>query len=197
MKPWAIAIILCFGGHGLGFGGSPARGDGGTVRLRERRGPYEITVFTSPTPLRAGPVDFSVLVQDADSGEPVPDARVKLVLTARDRPRGALHLNASPEMATNKLLQAAVFALPEPGWWDVTASVAGREGQGEQPVRFAFEAAEPLPPWRTEWPWLAWPAVVVVLFGVHRWLVRRSIDSARTTCDNGPVPRREAGPGGL
>ncbi len=47
---------------------SLARADGGAVRLRQRSGGYQIAVFTEPTPLRAGPVDVSVLVQDAETG---------------------------------------------------------------------------------------------------------------------------------
>jgi hypothetical protein len=41
--------------------------DEGAVRLLERKGPYQIAVFTAPTPLSAGPVDVSVLVQNADT----------------------------------------------------------------------------------------------------------------------------------
>ena len=55
---------------------APARGDGGTVRISERAGPYRVTVFTSPSPLRAGPVDVSVLVQDGETGELATDVRV-------------------------------------------------------------------------------------------------------------------------
>ena len=46
--------------------------DGGTVRLSEEQGRYRITVFTAPAPLRAGPVDVSVLVQEAATGERSP-----------------------------------------------------------------------------------------------------------------------------
>ena len=61
---------------------SLARADGGAVRLRERAGGYQIAVFTSPTPFRAGTVDISVLVQDAATGECVPEARVTVGLRA-------------------------------------------------------------------------------------------------------------------
>jgi len=43
------------------------RADGGTLRLWERAGNYKVAVFTDPTPLRAGPVDVSVFVQDASN----------------------------------------------------------------------------------------------------------------------------------
>src|SRR5262245_52718855 len=87
------------------------RADGGAVRLREQAGAYQVTVFTSPTPLRAGPVDLSVLVQDAATKECVPEARVAVRLTARGTGE-ALECPATSEAATNKLLQAAIFQLP-------------------------------------------------------------------------------------
>ena len=40
---------------------SLARADGGAVRLRQRAGGYQIAVFTSPTPFRAGPVDLALI----------------------------------------------------------------------------------------------------------------------------------------
>ena len=36
--------------------------DGGAVQFRTNAGPYVITVFTSPSPLSAGPADISVLL---------------------------------------------------------------------------------------------------------------------------------------
>ena len=90
------------------------RADGGAVRLRERAGGYQITVFTLPTPLRAGPVDVSVLVQDAATGECVPEARVTVRLTARGT-GDVLEYAASTEAATNRLFHAAVFQIPEIG----------------------------------------------------------------------------------
>ena len=60
--------------------------DGGTVRLSQRQGGYRITVFTAPTPFRAGPVDISVLVQDAATGQPVPEAHIPLLQAASARP---------------------------------------------------------------------------------------------------------------
>jgi hypothetical protein len=149
---------------------SLARADGDALRLRERVGGYQIAVFTSPTPFRAGPVDVSVLVQDAATEECVPDARVTLRLMARGTGR-VLEYPATTEAATNKLLRAAEFQLPEPGWWDVAVAVEGPHGPAL--VRFGVQADEPPPRWLDLWPWFGWPALVVALFGVHRALVRR------------------------
>lgn len=145
--------------------------DGGAVRFSQRRGDYRITVFTAPTPLRAGPLDVSVFVQDAATGEAVADAQITVRASPRERPEAAIQQRATTEEATNKLFQAALFDLPEAGWWDVTIIVEGlREPVA---VHFEMEADEPLPRVWEMTPWIAWPAVVVVLFLAHKWLVQR------------------------
>jgi hypothetical protein len=146
------------------------RADGGAVRLSERQADYRITVFTAPTPLRAGPVDISVLVQDARTGRPAPQARVTVRAAPRGRPREAISQPATSEAATNKLLRAAVFEMPEPGWWEVEVDVEGERGSAR--ARFEVEAAEAAPRWLTLWPWLGWPAVAILVFGIHQWLTR-------------------------
>jgi hypothetical protein len=162
--------------------------DGGSVRAYEQVGNYTIAVFTSPTPFRAGPVDISVLVQDAATGEALPAARVNLCLTARGSGE-VLEVAATAEAATNKLFRAAVFTLPEPGWWDVAIAIEGPHGPAR--VEFAMPAEEPLPRWLTLWPWFCWPALAVLLFGIHQALVRRkhraavALGTARDTGESG------------
>ena len=150
--------------------------DGGSLRLRERAGGYQIAVFTSPTPFRAGPVDISVLVQDAATGECLPDARVTVRLTARAT-GDVLEYPATTEMATNRLFHATEFQLPEPGWWDVAVAVA--EPHGPALVRFEIQAAEPLPRWLDLWPWFGWPALAVALFGIQRILAGKRLKRGR------------------
>jgi hypothetical protein len=152
---------------------SSLRADGDTVRLSERQGDYQITVFTSPTPLRAGPVDVSILVQDALSRQPVPHARVTVRAVPRGRADAAIIHDATAEMATNKLLRAAVFELPEPGWWEVEVTVEGAGGSAR--VQFEVEAAEAAPWWLGLWPWFGWPALAIILFIIHQLLVRSTI----------------------
>jgi hypothetical protein len=148
-----------------------ARADGGTVRLSERQGQYRLTVFTAPTPLRAGTVDVSVLVQDATTGEPASDVQVMVQAVARGSPALAMHHPATTEAATNKLYYAATFDMPEPGWYALTVSVAGARGEAQ--VHLELEAADPLPAWLALWPWVVWPIIVILLFGIHQVLVRR------------------------
>jgi hypothetical protein len=151
---------------------SLARADGGAIRLRERAGAYQVTIFTSPTPLRAGLVDVSVLVQDAATGECLPEARVILRLTSRGT-GAVLESQATAEAATNKLLRAAAFQLPQAGRWDVDAAIDGPRGRAN--VRLEFEANEPPPRWLAYWPWFSWPAGAVALFAVHEALTRRRV----------------------
>ena len=166
-----IRIGLALGWLLIGTCGEAARGDGGTVRLSRSTGGLQITVFTSPTPFRAGPVDISVLVQDAVTGKPIPEARVTLKLTPREQPILPIHCAATSHAATNKLLKAAVFELPKPGRWEV--EVAVEQGQGTAQARFELEAAGRAPQWPAMWTWIAWPVLVILLFSIHQLLVWR------------------------
>lgn len=148
------------------------KADGGAVRLSERAGNYQITVFTSPMLFRAGPVDISVLVQDAASGNWVPNTRVMVRLTTRGGHKTLEYL-ATTEQATNKLLQAAVFRLPEAGQWDVEATLDGPSGHAS--VRFEVDAAEPSPRWLEMWPWFTWPVLLAALFAIHQVLAQRQV----------------------
>ncbi len=153
---------------------SLARADGGAVRLRQRAGGYQIAVFTSPTPFRAGPVDVSVLVQDAATGECMPEARVTVCMKAHGAGR-TIQRPATTEAATNRLFHAAVFVLPESGRWDVEVAIEAPHGPAL--LRFEVDADGPAPRWLELWPWFTWPAIVVVLFGLHQVLVRRKLPS--------------------
>lgn len=146
--------------------------DGGTVRLSERQGGYRITVFTAPVPFRAGPVDISVLVQDAVTAAPVPDARIEIAVARSDRPHEAVRAPATVEAATNKLFQAASFELPAAGLWQIEVAIDGRHGPAR--VQFDVEAADPQPRWQEMLFWIVLPVAPILLFSIHQVLVRRS-----------------------
>jgi hypothetical protein len=138
------------------------------LRLSQRAGGYLIAVFTDPTPLRAGPVDVSVLVQDAATKQALPQAQVTVWVGQSARGRAAVPYPATTAAATNKLLHAALFELPEAGWWELEVVVQGPMGPAR--VRFAVEAAEPSPRWVAFWPWVSWPALVILLLVcIHLW----------------------------
>ena len=81
-----------------------------------------------------------------------------------------VHHLATTEAATNKLFYAALFDLPESGWYAMEVSIDGPQGKAR--VRFDLDAADPLPPGLALWPWVGWPVLVIVLFGIHQVLVR-------------------------
>jgi len=149
----------------------PARADGGTVRASVRKGPWQITVFTSPTPLRAGTIDVSVLVQNAATGQPDSSVRVWVRAESLTESSHRIAERATKENATNKLLVAAVFELPEPGGWHFRVTISS--GDDSEEVAFDLEAGEPLPRWVSLAGWIAWPAVAILVFAVHQMLVRR------------------------
>jgi hypothetical protein len=160
---------------------SLARADGGTIRLSEQRGKYRITIFTAPALVRAGRVDISVLVQEAATGELVSDVQVTITAECRGAHRLTLQHAATTEAATNKLYRAATLDLPEPGLWEVEVGITGDLGTGQ--VRFRLDAAAPLPQWLTMWPWVGWPALAIVLFGIHLLLVRSRGGNAESAAD--------------
>jgi hypothetical protein len=154
---------------------APATADGGSLRLSGKAGGYRITVFTAPTPFRAGAVDISTLVQDAATGDPVPNVPVTIRMSRVGGP--VLEYPATTEAATNKLFRAALFELPEPGRWEIQVRVEGLNGVAV--IDGELEAAAALPRWPELWPWIAWPAPVIALFCIHQGLARRR--SGRST----------------
>jgi len=135
-KAWpcllAIAILLL----------SPllAEANGGTIQVASHpTGPYLLTVFTSPNPIRVGTVDVSVLMQEA-GGETVENALVRVTARPVDREGEETIYEATHDMATNKLYYAAHAELPEAGQWLISVHVAGDRGEGA--VEFQVEATQ-------------------------------------------------------
>jgi hypothetical protein len=147
------------------------------MRASGAQGGLVVTLFTAPTPLRAGPADVSVLVQDAATRETVLDAQVTVRVSPRHE--GALPLTARLDRAsaTNKLLQAATVSLPIPGPYRIVAEA--RRGVARAVVAADVTVEPPLPPLLALWPYLALPPAVVGIFLVQQWLRHRSLGTAR------------------
>ena len=153
---------------------SGCRADGGALVLSRRVAGYQLSVFTAPTPFQSGSVDVSVLVQDVATGELVRDAQVVLFLVPCGHHREPIERVATTEAATNKLLKAAVFDLPEPGCWSVQAIIKGTSETAR--LQFELDAMPGLGQWPALWPWIGWPVPVIVLFTIHQvliWLKQR------------------------
>jgi len=150
-------------------GAAAARADGGVVRLSEARGDLLVTVFTAPAPLRAGPVDVSVMVQESAGRRPVLDASVSIVLRSKVD-HAVIHAAATRAQATNKLLYAAIVDLPVAGDWNLEVTV--ERGATLARVATGLSADTAVPRLRSLWPYLAFPPVVIALFVLHQRLGR-------------------------
>jgi hypothetical protein len=165
-----ILMVLAIGWLELGAASLPALGDGGTLRFSGRRGDRLVTVFTAPAPLCAGPIDLSVLVQDAETGRPITNLPIEVVAQQFDHAHATIRATATTEAATNKLLRAAGLELSEPGRWHFDVSVQGVDRL--QPIEFDVEVAQPAPPWLSMSLWIAWPLVPIGLFAIHQFRLR-------------------------
>lgn len=149
---------------------SGAQADGGFVELHQEVGPFVVTVFTAPGPLRAGPADISVLVQDRASGQPMLDGEVFVRLKSP----GAITLveRATRETAQNKLLYSALINLPEAGQWELEVTI--KQGKETASILGQVSAAAPTPFLLSYWRSLSLPPIVIAVFALNQWLKRRA-----------------------
>jgi hypothetical protein len=147
-----------------------AHADGGAVQFEKSAGPFVVTVFTTPTPLRAGPVDISLMVQSRENHQPVLDCQAIVQL----RKEGGTNIRsaATHEAAQNKLLYAAQVNVPEPGLWELEVAIE----HGDDAINVAGEiaVAPANPVLLVYWRSLALPPLLISLFAVNQWLKRRS-----------------------
>lgn len=150
--------------------------DGGIIQFQKQAGPFFVTVFTAPVPLRVGIADLSVMVQTFDDRSDVLDCDVMLHLSKpgeRD-----IRVAVTRAQATNKLLYAAHPVLPQAGQWNVSIEIKRRGAS----VRVNGEIAvlPQLVPLIAYWPYFALLPVAVALFALNQWLkARRKVRNPR------------------
>lgn len=149
---------------------SAALADAGAIRASERHGNRQITVFTGPTPLRAGPVDVSIFIQDAETGQPLLDDVIDVEVSAPGSSFAPRRYRATSAAATNKLFQAAEFELPRAGPWQFTIII--HKPDDDVRIHFELEAGDSLPLWSSFWPWFCWPLLVIAIFAFNKCLGR-------------------------
>ncbi|MDI3341347.1 MAG: hypothetical protein QJR03_12530 [Sphaerobacter sp.] len=158
----ALAVLACLAALLPGL----ARANGGQVRIdRQRVGPYDLTVTTSPTPLRVGLVDVSALVQRPGSDAYVLDARVLVTAEPRNGGEPIIH-EATHDQATEPNYYAAEFEIPSAGTWRFTVRVEGPDGQGEA----AFEAEVAGEGLFDRAGWVVWVIAGILGAGALWWL---------------------------
>jgi hypothetical protein len=163
------ALILLF----LSSGNAWA--DGGAVQLQAAAPPFVVTVFSDPSPCRAGQVDLSALVQE-EKGL-VLDAEVvaslstlepgKMSSTAAWLPP-ACASTATPDLqnvpmqishGTNRLFYSTSIQIPYEGRWQLQLSI--RRGEDHAIVRGILNVDRPLPPVTAYWQWLVLPFLAI------------------------------------
>jgi len=148
---------------------SVAQADGGTVQFTKSAGPFAITVFTAPSPLRAGLVDISLLIQSSDNQPPLLDCVAEVQLRKEDE--ASMSSVATHEAAQNKVFYAAQVNIPKSGVWDLEVTI--RRGDDSATVSEAITVAPSNPVLLVYWRSLAIPPIFVSLFALNQWLKRR------------------------
>jgi hypothetical protein len=144
---------------------------GGTLQLTNVEvGPYRVSVWSLPDPLRVGDGHFTVAVSKpmtpgtapGAAGPPVFDAKVELQLTPVKSDGQTYVVPATHESAVNKLFYEGDFELPTAGLWRVAVAV---EGTGAA----AFEI-EVLPPAGSQaWLWTGLVLCIAVIAWLALW----------------------------
>jgi hypothetical protein len=158
--------------------------DGGAVISQQKAGPWLVTLFGSPTPLRAGPADLSVMIQDSATGAPVLDQPVSVKVQATATPgseawmppccsmkKDAGIVAATHAAAQNKLLYAANIILPASGAHDVIIRIGKPEDA--EILTANLDVQPPAAPLSHYWTFLAAPPLLIGLFALNQRLRRR------------------------
>ena len=170
----------------IGLSGT-AWADGGAILARQKVGDLDVTIFASPAPLRAGPVDISVLVQEAGKTTTVMDANVEVVWSASpDAPiewmppccsMGTLdRMPAVRGHSQNKTLYSAIVPVKSAG--PSQFSVRIQRGDVSEAISCDVEVQPPRSPILAYWPFLAFPPFFIAGFALHQRLSRKKSVSA-------------------
>lgn len=176
--------------------GNAARGDGIVTRGRHTNDPFVLTLYSPADLSSATATDLAVLIQRRDTGEVVHDATVELRFDppANAAPRGmdvfcgpvdeqlpqfrsrgagsSSGVAALAGRSANGLLYGTRVRLPFPGDW--TVHLAVRQGGDSVVTQSVLPVGGPAERLWSVWPFLVFPPVTMVLFGLNQGLRRRN-----------------------
>lgn len=166
---------------------------GGTPQIVDgAAGPYRISVWTQPEPLRAGEVHLTIAVMEPQSAdENAPDQMILDAAVAVDfqpvDPSAAQPLHAEAELQSTfgSPYYEADVELPSEGEWRITVAATGDAGQGA----VSFDGTV-LPPYSVNWILLA--SIGLVFGAIIIFMGMR--ERAKTTKSDvdGALPARSA-----
>ena len=148
-----------------------ARADGGSVICQRTSAAFTITLFSSEMPLRSGPADLSVLLEQPVAQTPILDARVFIAL---EHESGAIiRTEATRDQARNKLLYCSLLTLPKSGRWKTSLHVV----RGNEKADLVYDLFVAAPPsvLLCHWKLISLPPVIIVLFIINQSLRRNAL----------------------
>jgi cytochrome c oxidase assembly factor CtaG len=168
----AVSFVVLFVVTGLCFArflASPDDDDNQALRFKNASGPFAVAVFAGAGGLTAGPLPFSVLIQDRASGEVLLDTAVTLnAHPVADPGAPSSTARASYEDSQNKLLQTAELNLPAAGDWMVNLVLQ----RNSQVAEFSFPLHVVKEDAKVEFPW-PYAAFMVSAAGLIVAYIRR------------------------
>jgi hypothetical protein len=149
-----------------------ARADGGAMLLHQDAGPFTITLFAAPQPLRTGDADLSVMVQDRTSGEVLLDPAIDVTVAPAAASATQQTVRLTKGQASNRLLQASTVHFSSAGKWRLTLAVR----RGNDTAQLVTDCTvEPDHSRATlVWFYVLLPAGIILLFVIHQVLKLRS-----------------------
>jgi len=150
-----------------------ARADGGAVIFQQTSAPFTITLFSAEMPLRPGPADLSVLLEQPDGHSPILDAHVFIEL--QHETGIVIRAEATRTQARNKLLYCSLINLPKSGQWKIR--LQARRGDSSAEVRSDLIVAAPQPVLVSHWELFAIPPIIIGLFITNQCLRRKRVRS--------------------
>lgn len=167
------------------------RADGGTVQFTALCQGLQVSVFTDPGLPSAGPLDLSVLVQDAATHAAILDAEVRATLTPETRKALSASAWAPPLCAANstsnlqsfpldhgaaqnRLYYASLVQIPAGGRWRLEVNV--RRGAQAVSIDGVLHVTDQVAPWTSYWHLFLFPPLAIGLFAAvqSRRSARRS-----------------------
>jgi len=121
-------------------------------------------------PLRPGPADLSVLLEQPDGHSPILDAQVFMEL--QHEAGTIIHAEATRSQARNKLLYCSLINLPAAGHWEIRVHI--RQGDTRAEMLSDLVVAAPQPVLLSYWKLIAVPPIIIILFLLNQWLRRRA-----------------------
>lgn len=157
-----------------------AHGIGTPQRLNVPSGPYWLSIWTDPDPLRADETHVVIAVLEPETQKPIVTG-VEPTVQLRSLAAGTVIRQAATTDSTNRLLYVATFTDDlSPGLWEVSVSVSGERGKGA-PVTFEVEISP-----ARGFNWL-WVGVGGLGAGLVVWLLSASRAGRRR---GAPTPPR-------